>query len=61
MEPRWRAAKVGDIRHTGVRAWAAELSKGLSASWVITVYSVLAGILAALIVLASLRFSKKLG
>ena len=46
VEPRWRAAKVGDIRHTGVQAWIAELSsKGLSASRVITIYSVLAGIL----------------
>ena len=26
VEPRWRAAKVGDIRHTGVQAWVAELS-----------------------------------
>jgi integrase len=45
VEPRWHAAKVGDIRHTGVQAWIAELSKGLSASRTITVYSVLAGIL----------------
>lgn len=45
VEPHWRAAKVGEIRHTGVQAWIAELSKGLSASRVTTVYSVLAGIL----------------
>ncbi len=46
VEPRWRAAKVGEIRHTGVQAWVAELSsKGSSASRVITIYSVLAGIL----------------
>ncbi|WP_104183586.1 tyrosine-type recombinase/integrase [Mycobacterium avium] len=45
VEPRWRAAKVADIRYTAVQAWVAELSKKLSASRVITVYSVLAGIL----------------
>ena len=45
VQPRWRAAKVGDIRHTGVQAWVAELSAKLSASRVTTVYSVLAGIL----------------
>jgi hypothetical protein len=46
VESRWRAAKVGEIRHTGVQAWVAELSsKGLSASRIITIYSVLAGIL----------------
>ena len=45
VEPRWRAAKVGEIRHTGVQAWIAELSKDKSASRVITIYSVLAGIL----------------
>lgn len=45
VEPRWRAAKLADIRHTAVQAWTAELSKKLSASRVITVYSVLAGIL----------------
>lgn len=45
VEPRWHAANVGDIRHTGVQAWISEPSKGLSASRAITVYSVLAGIL----------------
>jgi integrase len=45
VEPRWRATKVADIRYTAVQTWVAELSKKLSASWVITVYSVLAGIL----------------
>ena len=45
VEPRWRAAKVADIRYTSVQAWIAELSKKLSASRVVTVYSVLAGIL----------------
>lgn len=45
VEPRWRSAKVGDIRHTAVQAWLAELSAKLSASRVITIYSVLAGIL----------------
>ncbi|SOX53708.1 site-specific integrase [Mycobacterium ahvazicum] len=45
VEPRWRAAKLADIRHTAVQAWIAELAKKLSASRVITVYSVLAGIL----------------
>lgn len=45
VEPRWRTAKVSDIRYTGVQAWIAELSKKLSASRVITVYAVLAGIL----------------
>ena len=46
VEPRWHAANVGDIGHTGVQAWISEPSKGLSASRAITVYSVLAGILA---------------
>jgi integrase len=45
VEPRWHGAKVADIRHTGVQAWVTELSAKLSASRVITVYSVLAGIL----------------
>jgi integrase len=45
VEPRWRAAKVSDIRYTAVQAWVAELANELSASRVITVYSVLAGIL----------------
>lgn len=47
VEPRWRAAKVADIRYTSVQAWISELSKveKLSASRVITIYSVLAGIL----------------
>lgn len=47
VEPRWRATKVADIRYTNVQAWVAELSKAkkLSASRVITIYSVLAGIL----------------
>jgi len=45
VEPRWRAAKLADIRYTAVQAWVAELSKKLSASRVITIYSVLAGIL----------------
>ncbi len=45
VEPRWRGAKVADIRHTGVQAWVAELSAKLSASRVVTIYSVLAGIL----------------
>jgi integrase len=45
VQPRWRAAKVADVRYTTVQAWIAELSKKLSASRVITVYSVLAGIL----------------
>ncbi|ELR85680.1 phage-related integrase [Mycobacterium sp. H4Y] len=47
VEPRWRVAKVADIRYTNVQAWISELSKTkkLSASRVITVYSVFAGIL----------------
>jgi integrase len=45
VEPRWRAAKVAEIRYTAVQAWVAELSKNLGASRVITVHSVLAGIL----------------
>ena len=45
VEPRWHGAKVAEIRHTGVQAWVAELSKDLSASRVTTIYSVLAGIL----------------
>jgi hypothetical protein len=45
VQPRWRAAKVAVVRYTAVQAWIAELSKKLSASRVITVYSVLAGIL----------------
>src|SRR5882757_11496481 len=45
VEPRWRAAKVSDIRYTAVQAWVAELANELSASRVITVYSVLAGVL----------------
>ena len=47
VEPRWRAAKLADIRYTNVQAWISELSKTkkLSASRVITIYSVLAGIL----------------
>lgn len=45
VEPRWRTAKVADIRSTSVQAWIAELSKTLSASRTVTVYSVLAGIL----------------
>jgi integrase len=45
VEPRWSAARVSDIRYTAVQAWVAELSKELSASRVITIYSVLAGIL----------------
>ena len=45
VEPRWRATRVGDIRHTGVQSWVTDLSKSLSASRVITVYSVLAGVL----------------
>jgi integrase len=45
VEPRWSAARVSDIRYTSVQGWIAELSKELSASRVITIYSVLAGIL----------------
>jgi integrase len=47
VEPRWRAAKVADIRYTSVQAWITELSKAkkLSASRVVTIHSVLAGIL----------------
>lgn len=45
VEPRWRWVKVSDIRYTAVQAWVAELNKTLSPSRVITVYSVLAGIL----------------
>lgn len=45
VEPRWRRAKVGEIRYTDVQAWVTELSDKLSASMVTTVYSVLARIL----------------
>jgi integrase len=45
VEPRWHSTKVADIRYTAVQAWVTELSKTLSASRVITVYSVLAGVL----------------
>ncbi len=45
VEPRWRAAKMADIRYTSVQGWIAELAKKLSASRVITIYSVLASIL----------------
>ncbi|MFZ0718131.1 tyrosine-type recombinase/integrase [Mycobacterium sp.] len=45
VEPRWRGARVAEIRYTAVQAWIAELSKDLSASRVITVHSVLAAIL----------------
>ncbi|MGA8543973.1 MAG: site-specific integrase [Mycobacterium sp.] len=45
VEPRWRTARVAEIRYTAVQAWVAELSKKLSGSRVITVHSVLAGIL----------------
>jgi integrase len=45
VEPRWRRAKVADIRYTDVQAWVTKLSDGLSPSMVATVYSVLARIL----------------
>lgn len=45
VEPRWRNAKVGEIRYTDVQAWVTELGAELSPSMVATVYSVLARIL----------------
>lgn len=45
VEPRWRRAKVSDIRYSDVQAWVTELSAELSASMVTTIYSVLARIL----------------
>jgi integrase len=45
VEPRWRRAKVADIRFSDVQAWATELAGELSPSMVATVYSVLARIL----------------
>jgi hypothetical protein len=45
VEPRWRGARVAEIRYTAVQAWITELSKDLSGSRVITVHSVLAAIL----------------
>lgn len=45
VQPRWRGAKVGDIRHTSVQGWVTELAVELSASRVVTIYSVLAGVL----------------
>lgn len=45
VEPRWRRAKVADIRYTDVQAWVTELAGELSPSMVATVYSVLARIL----------------
>lgn len=45
VEPRWRRAKVGEIRYTDVQAWVTELAGELSPSMVATVFSVLARIL----------------
>ncbi|MEH3129149.1 MAG: tyrosine-type recombinase/integrase [Mycolicibacterium neoaurum] len=45
VEPRWRQARVSDIRYTDVQAWVTELTEKLSPSMVATVYSVLARIL----------------
>jgi integrase len=45
VEPRWSATPIGNVRHTDVVAWVAELSARLSASTVSTVYSVLARVL----------------
>lgn len=45
VEPRWRRAKVADIRYSDVQAWVTELAGELSPSMVATVYSVLARIL----------------
>lgn len=45
VEPRWRTAKVADIRYSDVQAWVTELAGELSPSMAATVYSVLARIL----------------
>jgi integrase len=45
VEPRWRTAKVADIRYSDVQAWVTELAGELSPSMVATIYSVLARIL----------------
>lgn len=45
VEPRWRRAKLADIRYTDVQGWVTELAGKLSPSMVATVYSVLARIL----------------
>jgi integrase len=45
VAPRWRRAKVADIRYSDVQAWVAELAGELSPSMVATVYSVLTRVL----------------
>jgi hypothetical protein len=45
VAPRWVGVRIGDVRHTDVAAWTAELSRRYSATIVRTVYSVLARIL----------------
>ncbi|WP_336643503.1 site-specific integrase [Microbacterium sp. MMO-113] len=45
VEPRWGRRSVGSIRHSDVQAWVSELTAGLSATSVLRIYGVLAGIL----------------
>lgn len=43
--PTWRHVSVGDIRHSDVQAWVAEIGEGRSATTVLRAYGVLAGVL----------------
>jgi integrase len=45
VAPHWRRVRIGEVRHTDVAAWTAQLSTSHSATIVRTVYSVLARIL----------------
>jgi integrase len=45
VEPRWGSVRLGDVRHTDVAAWTAELAAHYSATLVRTAHSVLARIL----------------
>lgn len=45
VEPRWGKRRVGDIRHSQVQAWVAEIAREKGATTVLRAHGVLAGIL----------------
>jgi integrase len=45
VQPRWGVKQVSEIQHSAVQSWVTELSNGRSATTVLRVYGVLAGIL----------------
>jgi integrase len=45
VSPRWGSVRVGEVRHSDVQAWVAEMSADRGATTVLRAYGVLAGVL----------------